>query len=139
MNMRIALIGMAGVVGLGLAACSRDEPAAPSPAAQPAPATAPAAAAPPATAPAPAPEPVAAAGDVGIAECDDYLRKYEACLTGHVPAEARDMLQQSLVATRNAWRQASANAQSAEALRNACVQARDTTRASLQAYGCTDF
>ncbi len=138
MNMRIALIGLAGVVGLGLAACSKDEP----PAAPPAPAT-PAATAPPAgtpnpPAPQPAP-PVAAAGDVGIAECDDYLRKYEACLTANVPQEARATLQQSLDSTRNAWRQASANSQSAEALRSACVQARETTRVSLQAYGCTDF
>lgn len=135
MNMRIVSVGLIAALGLGLAACGKDEKAAPAPAA-PAPA--------PATAPAPAqtPPPVAAtasAGDVGIAECDDYLRKYEACLSGQVPEMARATLQQSLDATRNAWRQAAGNAQSAEALRGACVQARESTRASLQAYGCTDF
>jgi hypothetical protein len=27
----------------------------------------------------------AAAGDIGIPECDDFLKKYEACVTEHVP------------------------------------------------------
>lgn len=135
MNMRIVSVSLIAALGLGLAACGKDEQAAP--ASTPAPASAPAASA-PATTPPPV-APAAPAGDVGIAECDDYLRKYEACLAGQVPEAARATLQQSLDATRNAWRQAAGNPQSVEALRRACVQARDSTRTSLQAYGCSDF
>lgn len=143
MNKRIASVGLLTALGLVLAACGKDEPPAATPAA-PAVSTAPAPASP--TPPPPPPPPpvaptasTASAGDVGIAECDDYLHKYEACLTGQVPEAARATLQQSLDATRDAWRQAAAVAQGSDALRNACVQARDSTRSSLQAYGCTDF
>lgn len=139
MNKRILSVGLVAALGLALAACGKEEtpaaaPAAPTTTAPAVPATP--SAAPPATAPAPV---ASSAEDVGIAECDDYLRKYEACLSGNVPDEARAALQQSLDATRTAWRQAAANNQSAEALRGACIQAHESTRASLQAYGCTSF
>lgn len=140
MNNRIIPVGLLAVLGLGLAACGKDELSVPTPAA-PAAVTAPAAATPVAPPPPPvAPtDSTASAGEVGIAECDDYLNKYEACLNGKVPEAARAALQQSLEATRDAWRQAAGNAHGADALRNACVQARESTRSSLQAYGCTDF
>ena len=133
MNNRIIPVGLLAVLGLGLAACGKDELSVPT-------ATAPAAATPDAPPPPVAPtSSTASAGEVGIAECDDYLNKYEACLNGKVPEAARAALQQSLEATRDAWRQAAGNAHGADALRNACVQARESTRSSLQAYGCTDF
>lgn len=141
MNKRIVSVGLLAALGLGLAACGKDEQPAPTPAAPPA-ATAPAAATPAAPPPPPPVAPTgstASAGEVGIAECDDYLNKYEACLNGKVPEAARAALQQSLEATRDAWRQAAGQAQGADALRNACVQAHESTRSSLQAYGCTDF
>lgn len=87
---------------------------------------------------APAARPVAHE-NLGVPECDDYLDKYQACVTAKAPEAARSALVQSLNQTRNAWRSALTNPASKEALARACLQAHDTARPSLAAYGCTDF
>ena len=89
---------------------------------------------------APAPKAVPVANEsLGVAECDDYLSKYEACVTAKAPEGARGALVKSLNQTRNAWRGALSTPANKEALAKACRQARDTARPSLAAYGCTDF
>ncbi len=93
-------------------------------------------------APAPAPtQPVAAptASSIGVAECDDYLNKYEACVNGKVPEAARASLKQSLDATRGAWKSAAATPAGKEGLASACKQAYDASKAAMSQYGCTDF
>ncbi len=74
----------------------------------------------------------------GVAECDEYLAKYEACLAAKVPAEAHAMLKQSLASTRDMWAQTLA-AGGKDALKSSCEMARNASRPSMQAYGCTDF
>ena len=117
---------------LALAACDQQK-APPPPPAAPAPSTT---AAPP---PPPAAAPVAAAAPVGIPECDNYLSKYEACLSGKVPEAAREQLRTGLEQTRNAWRTAASNEATKASLGAACTQAHDAAKAALSAYGCTDF
>ena len=64
----------------------------------------------PSTASVPAPvastPPAAAPGEIGIAECDDYLRKWDACLATKVTGEAREQVKVALDATREAWKRA---------------------------------
>ncbi|HEY6545215.1 MAG TPA: hypothetical protein VIZ64_09990 [Dokdonella sp.] len=79
-----------------------------------------------------------ASATTGVAECDEYLAKYEACLAAKVPAEAQAMLKQSLASTRAAWTQTLA-AGGKDALKSSCEMARNASRASMQAYGCSDF
>jgi hypothetical protein len=74
-----------------------------------------------------------------VAECDDYLNKYQACVDSKVPEAARAGLKQSLDQTRAAWRTAAANPGGKEGLAAACKQMRDGAKASMGAYGCTDF
>jgi hypothetical protein len=129
---------------LALAACQKEEAAAPAadaaaPAAsEPAPEPAPA----PAAEPAPAPTDAAAVAStgeaLGVPECDDYLTKYEACISAHVPAASQDALKQSLDATRAGWKQA-IDAGGKDSLAAACTQMKESARTSLKAYGCTDF
>lgn len=142
MIMRTTILAVSLLAALALTACKKEEPAATT--SEPAPAPA----APATTAPAPAPatpaptptEPVASStGDIGVAECDDFLAKYEACLSDKVPEAARATLQQSLNATRDGWRQAAATPAGRDGLKTACEQARTAARPSLQTYGCTDF
>lgn len=76
---------------------------------------------------------------VGIAECDDYLDKYQACVANKVPESTRAAFKQSLNQTRVAWRRALDTPGGREGLAAACKQARDASKASLSAYGCTDF
>lgn len=78
------------------------------------------------------------AGDVGIAECDDYLNKYQACVLTKAPQSARATLKQSLEETRSVWRTASATPNGKAGLAAACKQVREASRASLRAYGCAD-
>lgn len=76
---------------------------------------------------------------LGIPSCDDYLQKYEACVSARVPEAARESLLKSLAASREAWRQSMTTPGAEEALAAACTQAREAAKASMQAYGCTDF
>jgi len=134
--MRISMLTLCLCTTLTLAACGKtDEPATTPPAAKPA--TMPAN--PPPTAAAPTPVPAASGDVVGVAECDDYLTKYEACLTGQVPESARAALQQSLDATRAGWKQAAASPGGRDGLKSACEQMITAARQSMQAYGCSDF
>jgi hypothetical protein len=79
-----------------------------------------------------------ASGDkIGVAECDDYIAKYESCLKGKVPEAARATLESSLKTAREAWKKSAENAQSRATLAAACKQASDAAAASMKAYGCT--
>jgi len=76
---------------------------------------------------------------VGVAECDDYLSKYQACVAARVPESARAAFTHTLDQTRVAWRRASDSPGGKEGLSAACKQAREASKVSLRFYGCTDF
>jgi hypothetical protein len=87
----------------------------------------------------PPPQTTAASGDkIGVAECDDYLARYEACVSGKVPEAARAQLEQALATTRKSWRDLAANPQTKSSLAQACKMANDQAKQSMKAYGC-DF
>jgi hypothetical protein len=80
-----------------------------------------------------------AGGDkVGVPECDDFIDKYEACLSTKVPAEARAQWSMGLQQWRTQWRQLAQNPQTKGTLAQACKMAAEQTRASMKPYGC-DF
>jgi len=145
MKRQLSLV-LAITATLALAACQKQEAATPAadtaapaestPAAEPAPAPAPAAE--PAAAPADATAAAATVETIGIPECDDYLTKYEACISAHVPAAAQASFKQSLDQTRAGWKQAIA-AGGKDSLAAACTQMKASASASLKAYGCADF
>jgi hypothetical protein len=78
----------------------------------------------------------ASAITIGVAECDNYLTKLNACVTTKMPAEARAQWESTLNQTRSSWQQLSANAQTRSSLAAACQSATDMARTSLQTYGC---
>ncbi len=80
----------------------------------------------------------APAGDkIGVEECDDYLAKYESCLTGKVPAAARAQWEASLKTTREAWHKAAATPQGKAGFAQACKAANDAAKQSMASFGCT--
>jgi hypothetical protein len=85
---------------------------------------------------APAQAAAVADGDFGVAECDQYIRKYLACVDGKVPEAARPMMRQSLDQTKAAWKQAAATPQGKTGLAAACTQADANSKQAMQAYGC---
>lgn len=80
----------------------------------------------------------AAGGDsVGVAECDDYIKKFETCVSDKVPDVAKAQMKQSLDTMRSSWKQAAATPQGKVALAQACSQAAAAAKASMSAYGCS--
>jgi hypothetical protein len=78
-----------------------------------------------------------AAGDkIGVPECDDYIAKYEACVSGKVPAAARAQYESSLAQMRTSWRNLAANPQTRTGLAQACKTATESARQSMKAMGC---
>jgi hypothetical protein len=119
--------------GLALAAAvtafgCAGESAPPPPATQPA--------APATTAAAPAASSTVADGDFGVAACDQYMRKYMACVDSKVPEQARAMMRQSLEQTKAQWKQAASTPQGRDSLAMACTQAEAAAKQSMAAYGC---
>lgn len=62
---------------------------------------------------------------IGVAECDDYLKKMEACLS-KVPAEGKPAMEQAMKANKDAWKQAADQGGAAkDALKTGCKTALD--------------
>lgn len=77
-----------------------------------------------------------ASGDkVGVAECDDYLAKYEACLS-KVPEAARAQYQQSFAQVRKSWRDIAATPQGKAGLAQACKMATDQAKTTMKSFNC---
>jgi hypothetical protein len=79
----------------------------------------------------------AATGDkIGVPECDDYLDKYETCVSSKVPEAARAQYQSTLAQTRKSWRDLAANPQTKASLAAACKTATESARQSMKTLGC---
>ena len=80
-----------------------------------------------------------AAGDkIGVPECDDFITKYEACVSGKVPEAQRAMFNTSIKQWRDAWQKAAATPQGKSTLTQLCKTTAEQSRASMKAFGC-DF
>lgn len=74
---------------------------------------------------------------IGVPECDDYLAKYDACITGKVPEVARAQYKTALDQTRKSWRQIAATPQGKATLAAACKKASEDARTAMKSYNCT--
>ena len=73
---------------------------------------------------------------IGIPECDDYIAKYEACMT-KVPEAGRATYQASLKTLRDSWKQAASTPAGKAALAQGCKQATETAATAMKSFGCT--
>jgi hypothetical protein len=74
---------------------------------------------------------------IGVAECDDFLAKYEACVSGKVPAAAQATFKTSLDTWRSSWKKLAETPQGKAGLATACKAALEQAKTSLGTYGCT--
>jgi hypothetical protein len=74
---------------------------------------------------------------IGIAECDDFLTKYEACVSSKVPEMARAQYQSMLKTWRAEWKKAADNPQTRDTLVSACKQMATQQESALKMYGCS--
>ena len=79
-----------------------------------------------------------ASGDkIGIAECDDYIAKYEACAP-KVPEMGRAAYKSALDQTRASWKKLAADPATRGSLQAACKQAMDSAATTWKTYGCAN-
>jgi hypothetical protein len=128
---RLAIITLLLVEGC---TCERKVPpaaVAPSPVAPETIAAAPASPAPPAT-------PPAADGDgaVGVEACDDWVRRYTACIDTKVPPAAREQMRDAVAQTAATWRGVAATAEGRAAVEAACGRMVAATRQATASFGC---
>ena len=80
--------------------------------------------------------PTALSTSIGVAACDEYLSKYEACVQSKIPDSMKATLSASLEQTKTQWKAAAASAEANPALEASCKAALDAAKQSMQAYGC---
>jgi hypothetical protein len=73
---------------------------------------------------------------IGVAECDDFLAKYEACVNNKVPEAARASFKSGMEQWRSSWKQLAANPQTKGSLAEACKKSLESSKQSLSAYSC---
>lgn len=79
----------------------------------------------------------AAAGDkIGVPECDDFLAKYEACVTGKVPEAARPQFKSAVEQWRASWRKTAETPEGKAGLTQACKAAMEQTKVSMKSFNC---
>jgi hypothetical protein len=80
-----------------------------------------------------------ASGDkIGVAECDDYIAKYESCVRSKVPEAQRAQMENAFKQARDGYKRAAETPQGKASLASICKQANDAAAASMKAaYGCT--
>ena len=77
------------------------------------------------------------AQSTGIAACDDFLTKYDACVVSKVPEAQRAMYKTQIDQTRKAWVDMAKNPSVKSTMEATCKQTLDATKASLQSFGCS--
>jgi hypothetical protein len=75
-------------------------------------------------------------GEIGVEECDGYLKKYEKCVAGHVPGERKKDFAESLKRTRAAWSTMAQTPGARPGLAQACNLALDAAKATMAEYRC---
>jgi hypothetical protein len=84
------------------------------------------------------PATTAPAGEkIGVPECDDFIAKYDACVSSKVPEAARAQYKSAIAQWRASWKKLAENPATKGTLAAACKQAREQQEAALKSYGCS--
>lgn len=77
------------------------------------------------------------AQSTGIAACDEFLTKYDACVGSKIPEAQRATFKTQIDQTRKTWVDMAKNPSTKASMESTCKQTMDATKASLTAYGCS--
>jgi hypothetical protein len=80
--------------------------------------------------------PAAAGGDIGVAECDEYIKKMSDC-SGKLQPEAAGPMKESMETMKKAWKDAAATPEGKTALASGCKQALDAAKSAYASMGCS--
>jgi len=73
---------------------------------------------------------------IGVPDCDDFIAKYDACVSGKVPKSARAQYKTAIATWRESWKKAAANPTTKAALASQCKQIAEQQKTALKMYGC---
>jgi len=79
----------------------------------------------------------ASAGDIGIPECDAFLKAYEACVHDKVPAANRATFETGIATWKKTWKAQASDPRTKAALVAACKSSQEGAKTSMKVYGCT--
>lgn len=86
----------------------------------------------------PAAATAANSGDkIGVPECDDFIAKYDECVSNKVPEMARAQYKSAIAQWRASWKKLAENPQTKGSLASACKQAAEQQNAALKSFGCS--
>jgi hypothetical protein len=92
----------------------------------------------PASATTPAAGTASTTGDnIGVPECDDFITKYDACVSNKVPEMVRAQYKDAIARWRTEWRRMANDPNTRGQLAAACKQAAEQQAAALKSFGCT--
>ena len=74
---------------------------------------------------------------IGVPECDDFIAKYDACVSDKVPEAARAQYKSAIDQWRTSWKKLADNPATKGTLAAACKQAAEQQAAALKSYGCS--
>ncbi|HKP36231.1 MAG TPA: hypothetical protein VJT71_05190 [Pyrinomonadaceae bacterium] len=74
---------------------------------------------------------------IGVPECDDFIAKYDECVSNKVPEMARAQYKSAIQQWKTSWKQLAENPQTKGTLASACKQAAEQQNAALKSFGCT--
>ena len=74
---------------------------------------------------------------IGVPECDDFIAKYDACVSSKVPEAARAQYKSAVAEWRKSWKKLADNPATKGSLAAACKQAAEQQAAALKTYGCS--
>ena len=80
---------------------------------------------------------VASGEKVGVAECDEFIAAYDACVSKNVPEAAKAQYKAMLTNWRDEWRKAAATPQGKAGLAQACKMMIEQQRTAMKSYNCT--
>ena len=77
------------------------------------------------------------AQSTGIAACDEFLQKYDTCVTSKLPEAQRATYKAQLDQTRKMWLDMAKNPSAKSTMEGTCKQTMDAIKTSLQSFGCS--
>ena len=78
----------------------------------------------------------ARAEKIGVPECDDFIAKYDACVSSKVPEASRAQYKNAVAQWHASWKKLAENPATKATLAAACKQAAEQQAAALKSYGC---
>ncbi len=73
---------------------------------------------------------------IGVPECDDFIAKYDACVSGKVPEMVRAQYKEAIARTRNEMRTRANDPATKSTMASYCKQALEQAKTSLTPFNC---